>query len=222
MQTLPNVTSCPESTDVDSGMISVFITNLGKYNEGELVGEWLALPTTPENVTQCLERIGIDGISYEEFFLTDYESSISGVSEYISEYSNLNELNYLASKLEEMSNNDIEIYEAVIDIGGHVQSVADLINLVDNLDCFQCLWNVNDEYDLGYYWIEESGGYNLKELGNLVNYFDYEKYGHDIVLEQGGTFCSCGYVYHTGERSVEYYDGEDVPDEYYVLNNLND
>ena len=23
-----------------SGMISVFITNLGKYNEGELVGEW--------------------------------------------------------------------------------------------------------------------------------------------------------------------------------------
>ncbi|WP_413788539.1 antirestriction protein ArdA, partial [Providencia stuartii] len=25
-------------------MISVFITNLGKYNEGELVGEWLELP----------------------------------------------------------------------------------------------------------------------------------------------------------------------------------
>lgn len=23
-----------------SGVISVFITNLGKYNEGELVGEW--------------------------------------------------------------------------------------------------------------------------------------------------------------------------------------
>ncbi len=29
-----------------SGVISVFITNLGKYNEGELVGEWLELPAT--------------------------------------------------------------------------------------------------------------------------------------------------------------------------------
>ncbi|OCG05259.1 antirestriction protein ArdA [Gilliamella sp. wkB112] len=221
MRTLPHASSCLESTVVGSSTISVFITNLGKYNEGELVGEWLALPTTSEHVTQCLERIGIDGIQYEEFFLTDYESLVNGVSDYISEYSNLNELNYLASKLEELSNNDIEIYEAIIDIGGHVQSVADLINLVDNLDCFQCLWNVNDEYDLGYYWIEESGGYNLKELGNLANYFDYEKYGHDIALEQGGTFYSSGYVYHTGESFTEDYDGKYVPEKYCVLSNLN-
>ncbi|OCG10250.1 antirestriction protein ArdA [Gilliamella sp. wkB178] len=217
MQTLPHVSSCLESTVVGSSTISVFITNLGKYNEGELVGEWLTLPTTSEHVTQRLERIGIDGIQYEEFFLTDYESSVSGISDYISEYSNLNELNYLASRLEELSSNDIEIYEAVIDIGGHVQSVADLINLVDNLDCFQCLWNVSDEYDLGFYWIEESGCYNLKDLGNLANYFDYEKYGRDIALEQGGTFCSSGYVYHTGESFTENYDGECVPEEYCVL-----
>lgn len=25
-----------------------FITNLGKYNEGELVGEWVKFPTTSE------------------------------------------------------------------------------------------------------------------------------------------------------------------------------
>ena len=93
MQTLTNVSSYPESTAVDSGTISVFVTNLGKYNEGELVGEWLALPTTPEQVKQCFQRIGIDSINYEEFFLTDYESTVDGVSDYIGEYSNLNELN---------------------------------------------------------------------------------------------------------------------------------
>lgn len=65
MQTLPNVSSYPESTAVGSGTISVFVTNLGKYNEGELVGEWLALPTTSEQVKQCFERIGIDGINYK-------------------------------------------------------------------------------------------------------------------------------------------------------------
>lgn len=43
---------------------------------------------------------------------------------------------------------------------------------------------MKNEYDLGYYLIEESGCYNLKELGNLTNYFNYEKYGHNIKLEQ--------------------------------------
>lgn len=49
----------------------------------------------------------------------------------------------------------------------------DPINLVDNLDYFQCLSNISDEYDLGFYWIAESGCYSLKELDNLSNYFDY-------------------------------------------------
>ena len=36
-----------------------FITNLGKYNEGELIGEWLKFPTTPEELQNVFERIGI-------------------------------------------------------------------------------------------------------------------------------------------------------------------
>ena len=30
---------------------AAFITNLGKYNEGDLVGEWVKFPTTPEAVS---------------------------------------------------------------------------------------------------------------------------------------------------------------------------
>ena len=29
---------------------AVYITNLGKYNEGELVGEWVHLPTTAKEM----------------------------------------------------------------------------------------------------------------------------------------------------------------------------
>ena len=29
---------------------AAFITNLGKYNEGELVGEWVKFPTTAEEM----------------------------------------------------------------------------------------------------------------------------------------------------------------------------
>ena len=40
-------------------MLQAYITNLGKYNEGELVGEWLTFPTTQEKLSATLERIGI-------------------------------------------------------------------------------------------------------------------------------------------------------------------
>ncbi|EKT0593756.1 antirestriction protein ArdA [Morganella morganii] len=188
-------TAATASPCLKSGVISVFITNLGKYNEGELVGEWLELPATSEDVQHCLARIGIDGVHYEEHFLTDYESSIDGVSSYISEYSVLDELNALATKLTELSCDEIYLYQAVIEMGGYVSTINDLIKLADKLDCFQQLTDVNDEYDLGYYWIEEGGCYNLEYWGDLSRYFDYERYGRDICLEQGGVFCCGGYVY---------------------------
>lgn len=54
-----------------------YITNLGKYNEGELVGEWVKFPTTPEELQNVFERIGIGskdefGCTYEEWFISDY------------------------------------------------------------------------------------------------------------------------------------------------------
>ena len=38
---------------------AAFITNLGKYNEGSLVGEWVKFPTTAEEMQKVFERIGI-------------------------------------------------------------------------------------------------------------------------------------------------------------------
>ena len=38
---------------------AAFITNLGKYNEGALVGEWVKFPTTAEGLKKAFERIGI-------------------------------------------------------------------------------------------------------------------------------------------------------------------
>lgn len=58
---------------------AAFITNLGKYNEGELVGEWVNFPTTAEELKEVFKRIGIGqkddfGQPYEEWFITDYDS----------------------------------------------------------------------------------------------------------------------------------------------------
>ena len=42
-------------------MINVYITNLGKYNEGYLIGKWLKLPATDEEVEKVLKEIGLAG-----------------------------------------------------------------------------------------------------------------------------------------------------------------
>ena len=87
---------------LDSGF-EAFVTNLGKYNEGELVGEWVHFPTTEEKMKEVFERIGIGskdefGHVYEEWFITDYDCPIHEVSKLLGEYENLDKLNYLTSR----------------------------------------------------------------------------------------------------------------------------
>ena len=47
-----------------SSLFEAYITNLGKYNEGRLVGETLKFPATTEEVQALLKRIGVDGVRY--------------------------------------------------------------------------------------------------------------------------------------------------------------
>ena len=48
-------------------VIEAYVTNLGKYNEGELASALLKFPTTREAVQEVLKQIGIDNIRYEVY-----------------------------------------------------------------------------------------------------------------------------------------------------------
>ena len=61
--------------------MKIYLTNLGKYNEGYLVGEWVHLPISSEDLKEVFDRIGINE-EYEEFFITDYECDIFKIHEY--------------------------------------------------------------------------------------------------------------------------------------------
>ena len=192
---------------------AAFITNLGKYNEGALVGEWVKFPTTAEELKKVFERIGIGakddfGQTYEEWFITDYDCYVDGLYDLLGEYANLDELNYLASKLDDMSD--------------HTGSIQELINLTENLDCYDVYPDIHDHDDLGRYYIEELDAMQVPE--HLRNYIDYEAYGRDIALEESGQFTDLGYVRDTGDSFHEYYDGErgSIPEEYRVMTFQND
>lgn len=206
---------------------AAYITNLGKYNKGELVGEWLKFPTTYDELQKVFERIGIGkaddfGQPYEEWFITDYDCYVGGLYDKLGEYENLDELNYLASKMEEMDRGEYNQFLAAMEVGGHSDSLQEIINLTENLDCYDVYPDIEDHDDLGRYYIDELGAMQVPD--HLRNYIDYEAYGRDIAMEEGGDFTEFGYVRDTGASFHAFYNGdrESIPEEYRVMSSPDD
>ena len=195
-----------------------------------LLSLMLSLPEEWDYTTKGLARICKDGVDsicagvreleehgYEEWFITDYDCYVDGLYDKLGEYESLDELNYLASKLDEMSQGEYEQFQAAMEIGDHSGSLQEIINLTENLDCYDIYPDIHDHDDLGRYYIEELDAMQVPE--HLRNYIDYEAYGRDVALEEGGEFTDLGYVRDTGSSFHEYYDGEhgSIPEEYRVM-----
>ena len=219
-------TGMSDDNDNDrEGIIEAFITNLGKYNEGTLAGEWVSFPATLEDIQKVFERVGIgtknkDGSIYEEWFITDYNCNVDGLAKNIDfgEYESLDELNYLASKISELNSYGLEKFQGALEAGDYTGSIKDVINLTDNLDKYEVYPDVKNCEDLGIYYVDEIGA--VKVPDELRYYIDYESYGRDIALEENGQFTEYGYVRDNGNSFEEYYDGtiESIPEKYRVMN----
>lgn len=194
-------------------VFGAFITNLEKYTEGELVGEWVGFPTTYEHLEKVMNKIGKSFSNVE--LVTDYDSKIGGMFELIGEYVNLDELNYLANKLKELSDTDLKNYEAALEYESF-DNIQSLINLTDNLKNYPYYPEVTSEEDLGRYIIDKSRVIDVGE--DIIAYFDFEAYGRDVSINEGGMFTKNGYISGPNGTFTEYYDGkkENIPSEYRV------
>ena len=170
--------------------MKIFITNLGRYNEGYLVGKWVKLPVSEEVLDKVLKEIGINEY-YEEYFITDYENDIVGIGDVISEYSSVVALNELAQRLEDLSADEADKLGAVLEYEA-CRSVSEVLELLDKLDEFDLLTDVNDDEELGYYYAEEYCSIDIPE--SIRPYFCYEAYGRDIRLESSCLFTSYGFL----------------------------
>lgn len=165
--------------------ISIYLTNLGKYNEGELVGEWVELPVSDEELAEVLKRIGINE-HYEEYFITDYESDIDGFM--CGEYDSITELNEIAEAFEDY---DAEQIEAALYFSSSLEKAVEILEDI----CYITTpkgWET-DEEAIGWYYVHECGCLEIPE--HLENYFDYERYGRDIMLEGNFYTAESGHIY---------------------------
>ena len=196
-----------------AALFEAYVTNTGKYAEGHPTGEALRFPTTTEEVQRVLKQIGVDGVRYREYFITFFDSDILGLYDYLGEYENIDKLNHLACLLSELDQGELEKFEAALNIGTHTSSVADIINLAQNLECFDFYPDIENEEDLGRYYTED-----LLIPAELKDYFNYEAYGRDVSINEGGHFAPGGYIVQTSGDFKEYYHGpKDIPAEHKVF-----
>ena len=73
------------------------------------------------------------------------------------------------------------------------RNVTDIKGLIEALDEFDLITDIDDDDDLGRYLIDDCGVLSVPE--HLQNYIDYEAYGRDVRLESNITYTSYGCLF---------------------------
>ncbi|ACA83637.1 antirestriction protein ArdA [Leuconostoc citreum] len=156
--------------------IKIFV---GALNVPSL-GQWFTLPVSPSRVTQVLTDKGAigSGTGNEEIMISDYEAPFK-----IDPYESIVKLN-----------NMVESAKRALENGVDEQTLADLYDqglvLLDNQIDSQVenltIIKAEDEDDLANEVISRLGGVGQLSNEDINYYFDFKKYGHDLIF--GGDF----------------------------------
>jgi antirestriction protein len=164
--------------------IRIYVANLAAYNAGRLVGEWIDLPLSEDELREKIQSIldaWNDGFSpSEEYAIHDYEAPFS-IDEYDSPY----KVNEWAERLSNISE-DEEVINAIIN---HFSTVEEAIETIENGE-YRIYNDCNDMADVAYAWYEETG--RLAEIEKVISpsYIDWDAIGRDLEIE--GTFIYAG------------------------------
>ena len=199
-----------------------FITNLGKYNEGELVGDWVDFPIDEDEFEEKLAEIGIGsedefGSPYEEWFVTDYECNLDAfeweeLGEYPS-YETLQEFGELVDSIDD-----------VVAVNNAYEVTDDLREAIEGLENGDIIFypGLNSWEDLAYYIIDDVyGGVENLDPSVQEQFFDYEALGRDLGFdtyesedEDGNEiYLSAGEYWCGDENATDYEIGEACVDQ---------
>lgn len=169
-------------------------------------------PTTAENLRDVFQRLNIRPTGWEIAMANDHVDCLYAL---IRGCQNLDELNHLATKLSDMSERDVEHFRAVMELKEHNDSIPELINLCDNLDCYDFYDNIADDGDIGRHWLVYETDLDRRTIRELEDYIDFDAYGKTIRENESGMLVGNCYVISNGTTFHEYYSGEpdDIPAE---------
>ena len=164
--------------------MQIYIANLGKYNEGQLVGDLFSFPVDEE---ASAERIGLNA-AYEEYAIHDFQVPFP-----INEYDSIDRLNRIYESLQEIKGTPI--YDELDEILNYwFNDIEELLEHADDIICYS---ECESMRDVAEYYVEETGVLNSLP-GNLRYYFDYSALGRDLEIEGNYLITSSGVFEYQG------------------------
>lgn len=158
--------------------ISIYLTNLRKYNDGILSGKflsgkWVELPISEDDLQEELDEVLGDD---EEYFISDWEAP-KGFD--IGEYSNLYSLNEEAEEYEDILRDKFFGNEDALELV--LSEYDNNISRYERADVY--IFN-GDMSDVAREYISTYPTENVPQI--FLDYFDFSAYGE--CLEESGNF----------------------------------
>lgn len=196
------------TTTVNAVAFRAYVANLGKYNEGEILGEWVSFPLDDEAREDLLIRLKLahrddsgelvsgyqdsTGAIYEEYIILDYDSDEEFPTDKFGEYASFDELNDHAERFAAFDDCEKLAFRAAVE---EFYNLKEAFEKVENGD-YRVYYNCDTMADVAETYADETC--MLNEIPeHLRYYFDFAALGRDMEIE--GT-----YVYIDGNY-VEFY-----------------
>ena len=217
---IPENTGQEKEREHMDGQFSIMIGNRSRFEAGDPDGYWLDMPATKEQLHEAMQSVGITADNPQDLFVGGFENTEQcpfNVPLSVIQSGSIDELNYLGKLLEMQRDEDKAKFAAAVTLGDYAGNLKDLINLAQNLDCYWIYPTVQSEEDYGHYLIDELDELELPE--EAKQYFMYEEYGRDAVINDKGRFTEQGYIYNNKNTFSEWYNGResDIPKEYRIM-----
>jgi hypothetical protein len=218
----------PEETVRAEAPIHALIQPAAEIAEGGSAGIWHAFPTTPDLFHAALEVIGQGDARSKDFGVCKYRTPVPGLARRLPAFPDFNELNYLAVRIKEMLPRRKPLFTALMETGNEY-SIRDIINLTENLDCFD-LQPAYNARQYGEFLMDDNGDRFAEIFAALENsslpsarefaeyakeiekFVDREKYGKAAAIAEHGVFVHSGYLTKTAADFARLYNGShDIP-----------
>ena len=208
--------------------ISAYLSHPDRTN-----GFWLGFPTSKEELQSALKTIGAESGEIEVWHYATGEIELHNRLPKTLNAQNLDELNYLAVRLDTLTDPEHEIFAAVVEAGWHCDSLRDIVNIGENIEKFD-LWPAYNAEQYGEFHLDLARDEYADIVKRLLNSEDskdrdFASYVEDIeenlnlafygrlqAEREGGVFTKQGYLTKTGEFEEIYRSFHDLPDDFKV------
>lgn len=182
-------------------------------------GVWLDLPTTTERVQAALRQIGISSDNPQGLFISGYfaeEEKRFAIPYNMVLASNVDKLNFLASRLETLSTGERAELNAALQVPqSELSSIGRITDFPENVDYYVHLPDVRGPAQLGDYYLNRSGMVDMPE--EWKGGIDTAQFGRYVAQQEQGVFTEYGYLVKSGDEWQKVHEGQSVPEEYRVL-----